>query len=160
MNINEKGIELIKSFEGFQQIPYKLAGEPFWTVGWGHHSRDINPTRKYTKEECEKFLLDDLKRFEDHVTFVDYAGAYFFNENEFSALVSFAYNCGNINGLTNHAKRSREDIRKSILKYCYDSAGNLLKGLERRRKAELELFNTPVNDQGEGWLYESLNEIR
>ena len=160
MNINEKGLNLIKSFEGFQSVPYKLAGEQFWTVGFGHHSKDINPARKYTKEECEKFLNDDLKRFEEHVEFVDYAGAYFFNENEFSALVSFAYNCGNINGLTNYAKRTRDEIRKSILKYCYDSAGNLLKGLERRRKAELELFNTPVDDVGENWLNDSLNEIR
>lgn len=158
MNINEKGLELIKSFEGYREKPYKLAGEPFYTVGYGHHSRDVDPTHIYTLEECEAFLLEDLKRFEDHVTFVDYAGGYFFNENEFSALVSFAYNCGNINGLTNHAKRDREQIRKSMLKYCYDSAGNLLKGLERRRKTELELFNTPV--EAADWLYDSLEEIR
>ena len=158
MQINERGLALIKSFEGYQSKPYKLAGEPFWTVGYGHHSRDVDPKKEYTTEECEKLLLADLKRFEDHVTVVDYAGGYFFNENEFSALVSFAYNCGNINGLTNHAKRDREQIRKAMLKYCYDSAGNLLKGLERRRKAELELFNTPV--EAADWLYDSLGEIR
>lgn len=160
MNINEKGLELIKSFEGYREKPYKLAGEPYYTVGYGHHSRNVDPTRIYSKAECEAFLLEDLKRFEDHVTFVDYAGGYFFNENEFSALVAFAYNCGNINGLTNHAKRSRAEIRTKMLAYCYDSAGNLLKGLQRRRKAELALFDMPVEDQGDNWLYDSLGEIR
>ena len=70
-------------------------------------------------------------------------GKYMFNQNEFDALVSFAFNIGSIHKLTDKGMRSREEIRKHWLLYN-KSGGKVLEGLTKRRIKELELFNTPV----------------
>ena len=157
MKINDAGLRLIKEFEGFRNKPYLLGGEVYYTVGWGHHGKDINPNKVYTLEECETFLKNDLIRFETNVN--KYVDDYNFNENEFSALVSFAYNIGSVDGLLNWGKRSRDVIRAKIPQYCQDSLGHILEGLHRRRLAELKLFNTPVDadlDERGDWLYDPL----
>jgi len=145
MKINDKGLRLIKEFEGFRTKPYQLNGEPFYTVGWGHYGKDVNKNRIYSLEECEELLRKDLIRFETNVN--KYVDDYDFNENEFSALVSFAYNIGSVDGLLNWGKRTRNEIRIKIPQYCQDSLGHILEGLHQRRLKELELFNTPVEPE-------------
>ena len=158
MKINDAGLRLIKEFEGFRSMPYKLAGEKYFTVGYGHYGPDVNGSRIYSLEECNELLEKDLKWFENKVS--EYDEDYHFNSNEFSALVSFAYNIGSIDGLTNFGKRSRAEIRAKIPQYCQDSLGHILEGLHRRRLAELKLFNTPVDDDEDNkWLYDSLAEL-
>src|SRR5699024_3614070 len=63
--------------------------------------------------------------------------------NQFDALVSFAYNVGNIDQLTANGTRSVEQIRAKLPEYVY-SGGVKLGGLVRRRAAEKALFDTPV----------------
>lgn len=87
-----------------------------------------------------------MKSAENKVNAIDALGGYHFNENEYSALVSFCFNVGNVKQLTGNGKKTRDKIRTDILLYKKATVNGkkvTLKGLEERRKAELKLFNTP-----------------
>lgn len=143
MKVSENSINLIKEFEGYKLKPYKLAGEEYYTVGYGHYGADVNPDKKYTKKEVEALLISDLQRFETGV--LRYDRIYHWSQNEFDALVSFAYNVGSIDGLTSKGSRSREQIAYFMRKYVKGSDGKTLEGLVRRREKERELFLTPAS---------------
>lgn len=143
MTISKKGIELIKLFEGFREKAYKaVKTEEYYTIGYGHYGTDVKRGQVITAAQGEQLLANDLKKFENKVN--EYCNRYNFNQNEFDALVSFAYNIGSIDQLTDNGKRTRADIRLHWLEYN-KSGGKVIKGLTTRRTKELELFNTPVN---------------
>ena len=138
MTTNDKGIKLIKSFEGLRLKAYKaLPTEKYFTIGYGHYGADVKEGQTITEAEAEKMLRADLQKYEGKVN--KYT-AYNWNANEYSALVSFAYNVGNIDGLTKKGERSREEIKKVWTSYS-KAGGKELPGLLRRREAELKLFN-------------------
>ena len=143
MNISENCINLIKEFEGYKLKPYKLAGEEYYTVGYGHYGADVKPNKKYTKKEVEALLYEDVQRFMTGV--LRYDKLYHFNQNELDALVSFAYNVGSIDGLTAKGSRSRKEIAYFMRKYVKGANGQTLEGLVKRREKERELFLTPVS---------------
>lgn len=138
MMINNKGIALIKSFEGLRLKAYKaIPTEKYFTIGYGHYGADVKEGQTITESEAEKLLRADLQKYEGKV---NKYSAYNWNDNEYSALVSFAYNIGNIDGLTKKGERSREEIKKVWKSYC-KAGGKEIPGLVRRREAELKLFN-------------------
>jgi GH24 family phage-related lysozyme (muramidase) len=138
MKTNEAGIALIKSFEGCKLTAYKpVKTEKYWTIGYGHYGADVKKGMKITQKQAEDFLRKDLEKFEKAVN----ALRTDFNENQFSALVSFAYNCGvgNLNKLC--TGRTKPEIGSKML--LYDKAGGKsIAGLTRRRRAEYALYNT------------------
>ena len=146
MKINEKGLEIIKYFEGCRLKAYKCpAGVP--TIGYGH-TRGVKIGDKITQEQAEQYLKEDLKVYETHV--MSFNDKYNWSSNEFSAMVSFAFNIGSITQLTARGTRSKEEIADKML--LYDSAGGKrLTGLGARREKERELFLTPdeivLNDE-------------
>ena len=133
---------MIKEFESCKYKPYKLPGEQYYTVGFGHYGADVNPNKKYTKKEVEALLSSDLLRFTQGV--LRYEKIYHFNQNELDSLVSFAFNVGSIDGLTSKGSRSREQIAYFMRKYVKGSDGKTLEGLVKRREKERDLFLTPV----------------
>lgn len=142
MTTSKQGVELIKAFEGFREKSYKaVSTEKYYTIGYGHYGADVKRGQTITVEQGDQLLVDDLKKFEAKVN--EYSSRYNFNQHEFDALVSFAYNIGSIDQLTDNGKRSRADIRAHWLEYN-KSGGKVIKGLVTRRTKELELFNTPV----------------
>ena len=139
MKTSEKGIELIISFEGFCPKAYKcLESEKYYTIGYGHYGKDVKKTDTITKEKAIDLLKKDLLVFESKVNKYN---KYDFNQNEFDALVSFAYNVGNIDGLTKDGTRTKEEIAKCITLYN-KSGGKVINGLKKRREKEKELFLT------------------
>ena len=138
MKISEKGIELIKQFEGCKLTAYKDAVGVL-TIGYGH-TGDVKPNQKITQKKADELLKADLHRFEVHVS--EYRKKYKFTQNEFDALVSFAFNIGNINQLTKYGKRNKGQIADAILLYN-KAGGKVLNGLVKRRKAEHDLFISP-----------------
>lgn len=139
MNTSANGISLIKQFEGCKLTAYKaVASEKYYTIGYGHYGADVTKGMTITAAKATSLLKTDLKKFE---TAVSKYSAYNFNQNEFDALVSFAYNVGNIDGLTRNGTRDRAAIREVWTKYN-KSGGKALAGLTKRRVAELALFNT------------------
>lgn len=149
MKTSQKGIDLIKSFEGRRLDAYKCPAG-VWTIGYGH-TGNVHKGMAITQEAAEAFLREDLVKFELKVG--KYDSAYRWNQNEFDALVSFAYNVGSIDQLTDRGRRSREAIAEKILQYN-KAGGKALNGLIRRRKEERALFlapcgKTPGNGAGQ-----------
>lgn len=144
MTTSERGIELIKTFEGFSASAYKcVPSEEYYTIGYGHYSPSVKASDTISMRDAEKLLKDDLAYYEMQVDV--WNEKYHFNTNEYDALVSFAYNIGSISQLTQYGKRTKAEIADAMLLYVHDGAGNTLEGLVRRREAERELFLTPVN---------------
>ena len=135
--INKSGLNLIKKYEGCKLTTY-ICPAGVLTIGYGHTEKDVKPNQTITKKKAISLLKKDLARFERHVQSYNYI--YEWTDNEFSALVSFAYNIGNIDQLTAYGKRTRSQIRSAMLKYV-KANGKTLLGLVKRRKAELKLFN-------------------
>ena len=139
MKTSQEGIDLIKSFEGFRSQAYRpVITEKYLTIGYGHYGPDVHMGQTITKEQAEALLRKDVERFEKNVNKWDYT--YDFNQNEFDALVSFAYNIGSIDQLTAQGKRSRQEIADKMLLYVHGAGGIKLQGLVKRRQMERELF--------------------
>ena len=135
--INKSGLNLIKKYEGCKLTSY-ICPAGVLTIGYGHTGKDVKPNQTITKKKAISLLKKDLARFERHVQSYNYI--YEWTDNEFSALVSFAYNIGNIDQLTAYGTRTRSQIRSAMVKYV-KANGKTLQGLVKRRKAELKLFN-------------------
>lgn len=137
MRTSKNGIEMIKKFEGLRLHAYKCPAGVY-TIGYGH-TGSVAPNMKISKETAEKFLIDDLKKFENHVNEYNVKYKYRFTQNQFDALVSFAFNIGNIKQLTANGTRNKKTIAEKMLLYV-KAGGVTLKGLVNRRKAEHDLF--------------------
>lgn len=136
--ISVNGLNLIKSFERCRLKAYKaLSTEKFYTIGYGHYGADVLPNLRITQYQAELLLLKDLARFCAAVNKYDYK--YKWTQNEFDALVSFAYNIGNIDQLTAKGTRTKSQIADKIPAYC-KSGKKVIPGLVRRRAAERALF--------------------
>lgn len=140
MKTNENGKNLIKSFESCRLNAYKDATGTL-TIGWGHTGTidgiPIYDGLTISQQKADELFDMDLERFENHVN--GYHDKYNFTSNEFSALVSFAYNVGSITQLTAKGTRTKTQIANAMLKYVY-SKGVKLKGLVNRRTKERNLF--------------------
>lgn len=133
MHISEKGLRLIKNFEGCRLTAYKCSAG-VWTIGWGH-TAGVKQGMTITQKQADDMLKTDLVVYENHVKSLKRE----FNQNEFDALVSFCYNCG-IGSLKTLCKnRTNAQIAEALLLYN-KAGGRVLEGLNRRRKAERELF--------------------
>lgn len=150
MKTSQRGIDLIKKFEGCRLTSYKDA-VGVWTIGYGH-TAGVKSGDKITEEEAEYLLKHDLDIYEEKV---NKYSKYGWNQNQFDALVSFAYNIGSIDQLTSNGRRSINTISSKILEYN-KAGGKKLEGLVRRRKAEKELFDEPVETFNE----ECVSEVK
>lgn len=141
--INKNGLDIIKYYEGLELKAYK---DPvgILTIGYGHTGDDVFEGQTITSTQAELLLQHDLERFEKGVDAIIEKQV---NDNQFSAVVSFAYNVG----LTN---LSTSTLLKCINKGWFDKAaleferwnhagGKVLNGLTARRKAERDLFLKP-----------------
>ena len=143
MRINQAGFELIKRFEGEWLTSY-LCPAGVWTIGFGHTGSDVRPGMSITHAQAEEMLERDISRFEDGVA---RAVTVPISGNQFSALVSFAFNVGlgAIRRSTLLRKLNSGDSAGAAHEFLrWDkSGGRVLPGLTRRRLAERELFETP-----------------
>ena len=137
MKTSQRGINLIKQFEGVRLTAYKCPAGVY-TIGYGH-TRGVQRGMRITEEEASAFLASDLLNSEKAVE--RYDSVYHWNQNEFDALVSFTFNCGatNLRALLRNGRRNRSQIAE-ILPLYRKAGGKVLKGLERRRAAEKALF--------------------
>ena len=137
MKTSQRGINLIKQFEGVSLAAYKCPAGVY-TIGYGH-TRGVKRGMKITEEEASAYLTADLLNSEKAVE--RYDSVYHWNQNEFDALVSFTFNCGatNLRALLRNGRRNRSQIAETLPLYR-KAGGKVLKGLERRRAAEKALF--------------------
>lgn len=149
-SISKVGIDLIKSFEGCYLKAYKCPAG-VWTIGWGT-TEPINGVKPHegmviTQQQADDLLIKNLKAYENAVNkYVTYS----INQNQFDALVSFAYNCGNgaLKTSTLLKKLNAGDIEEAANEFLrWNKAnGKVLKGLTRRREAERKLFLQEIDE--------------
>ena len=153
--ISDEGLNLIKSFEGCHLTAYddlqpkvnlapstKIKGT--LTIGWGH-TGNVKIGQTITQDEADTLLLKDLTKSISYVNnsaYVQFTDQ--LNQNQFDALVSFCFNCGqsNLKSLCNN--RTVNQIPDKILLYN-KSKGIVLPGLTRRRQAEKQLYEKAVD---------------
>lgn len=136
------GIALIKQYEGLRLTTYKDAvGIP--TIGYGHVENPIPPggTRTITAEDAEQILREDLQRFEHDVNNMLTVEV---TQNQFDALVSFAFNLGpaNLKSSTLLRKVNSGGFNGAAEEFpkWNHAGGQVLAGLTARRNAEKNLF--------------------
>jgi lysozyme len=145
---SENGINLIKSFEGFSSKPY-LCPAKICTIGYGATfypgGKKVTMTDAVITEGQATDLLANML-----VSFEKYVDSYCVDtitQNQFDALVSFAYNLGpsslKSSTLLKKVNTNPEDesIRLEFMKWV-KAGGKTLKGLVRRREAEANLYFT------------------
>jgi lysozyme len=173
MRFNDNGTQLVCHFESLHDGDLSAIGaqpkmDPvgIWTVGYGHALWNVAEKRWYkgdkdkaavykmypslTEPEARILLKTDIPQYEQAV--LKMIRRRDLSENEFSALVSFAYNCGthyqNALGMWVPYKIwSLVDKRVSVSEmYNYwctsviKGGGKILAGLVRRRKSEAMLY--------------------
>lgn len=105
-----------------------------WTIGYGH-TAGVKKGQVITQAQADSFLRDDLAKYEKYVISTGLS----LNQNQFDALVSFAYNCGQGNLKKLIKGRTLAEIADAMLLYN-KGGGKVLAGLVKRRKAEQQLF--------------------
>ncbi len=142
MQISEKGLELIKLYEGFCPTPY-LCPAGKLTIGYGHV---IVSGEKFldgiiAREKAEILLKQDVSMAEDVVTDLVIIGLL---QNQFDALVSFVYNVGSKafekSTLLRLLNKNKLELATGQFSKWIFAGGVAQKGLIRRRDAEKLMF--------------------
>lgn len=140
--IGQAGLALIKQFEGCRLAAYQCSAG-VWTIGYGH-TAGVHKGMKITQAQADKYLKQDVAKFEKYINNLSYVPfTAQLNQNQFDALVSFAFNLGQGNVKKMCTGRTINQIPSAMQQYC-KAAGKTLPGLQRRRKAEAALYNKKV----------------
>lgn len=145
MNISETGLDLIKAFEGLRLTAY-VCPAGVLTIGYGSTGSHVKPGMRITEEEADALIEKDLERFEHGVESLVKVEI---SQNEFDALVSFAFNLGlgalGQSTLLRLLNQSKYMEAAAQFKRWDKAGGKTLAGLTRRRLAEAALF------RGDDW---------
>ena len=147
MNISNKGIELIKKFEGCRLKAYQDSVN-VWTIGYGH-TEGVHEGMEISQHQADIMLGSDLVKYANYIN--EYVTVSL-NPNQFDALTSWVYNLGPTNlrnstmlKVLNAGKYS--EVPYQMIRWI--RAGGLIsKGLTRRREAEARLFED-INEQAD-----------
>jgi lysozyme len=139
MKISEKGINIIKKFEGCKLTSYKCPAG-VWTIGYGH-IRNVHKGAVITQQQAEELLKQDLSVYEAGVNAMQLN----VNQNQYDALISFAFNLGlSALGKSTLLKKIRLNANDITIKYEFmkwvNAGGKQCYGLVKRRQAECDLY--------------------
>lgn len=144
MQLGDRGVDLIKGFEGFRSRPYRDA-VGVWTIGYGS-TRGVGPgTAPVSQSQAEARLRAEVDAtYGKAVNGIDGL-----NQNQYDALTSFVYNVGPGGigpgtGIGKALRAKRWNAAADELLKWDKAGGRALPGLTRRRRAERKLFLTPV----------------
>lgn len=148
MKLSKKGLDLICSFEGYLTKQKDGSCKAYkcpagvWTIGWGC-TEGVTPNTHWTRAEADERFHAELAKFEKAV---DRLVKVPLNQNQYDALVSFSYNCGEgaLSKSTLLKKLNKSDYAGACKQFAsWDKGGGrVLRGLTRRRAAEAALFAT------------------
>lgn len=142
LRINDAGLQIIKDSEGLRLESYALGGRDY--IGYGHQLQPGEPRGPITEAEAERLLREDVKAAETGVRMLLTRPA---NENQFSAMVSLAYNKG-VYGFAETgvlAKFNDGDIQGAADDFRnHTGRDGVIQHLVERREKERTLFLTPA----------------
>jgi len=140
--LDQAGINLIKSFEGWKPCYYlDVAGKA--TIGYGHlivAGDPYKPGSCISQQAGEALLAKDASRF---VSCVNGMGVNL-NQNQFDALVSFSYNlgCGALSSIKPLIAAGNYAAVCPKMKQYVNAGGKVVQGLVNRRAQECNVFNS------------------
>lgn len=140
MHINQDGLDLIKHYEGCRLTSYQDS-VGVWTIAYGHTGDDVGPNVVWDQDQANNALKADCERIERGVEELLTVTP---TDNQFSALVCFAYNVGVGNLAHSHLLALFNDgdvdgAADQFLRWTH-AGGVVLPGLVKRREAERQLF--------------------
>ncbi|HBL7126824.1 lysozyme [Enterobacter asburiae] len=144
MQTSDKGISLIKQFEGCKLTAYQDS-VGVWTIGYGWtqpvDGKPIRAGMTIKQETAERLLKTGLVSYESDVSRLVKVGL---TQGQFDALVSFTYNLGarSLSTSTLLRKLNAGDYAGASDEFLRwnKAGGKVLNGLTRRREAERALF--------------------
>lgn len=145
MKTSNKGIELIKQFEGLRLKAYRDSGGK-WTIGYGH-TGGVKSGDVITAQQANDFLIQDIKTAENAINGLNLN----LTQNQFDALVSFVFNVGTGNFGTSTLRKkllkNPDDptIRDEFNRWIYITVNGVKKPSTwqiKRRNAEANLYFT------------------
>lgn len=141
--ISQAGLDLIKQFEGCRLTAYQCSAG-VWTVGYGH-TAGVHKGMKITQAQADAYLKQDVAKFEKYVNNASYVPfTDKLNQNQFDALVSFAFNLGQGNLMKLCKGRTINQVPAVMPQYC-KANGKPLTALKTRRAKEAALYRKPVS---------------
>ncbi len=155
--ITVTGAAIVKAFESCLK-PVEVNGETVYqaylcpagvqTIGWGHtndHGTKFNITTRWTRDQCDREFVSDMKVFEDHVDKLAKVPLTYWERD---ALISWSYNCGGptSSGVWTALNTGRKNEVPERLARWNKGGGRVLNGLVRRRKSEGLLFQGKITD--------------
>ena len=154
LKISHAGLELIKAFESCLRPTkdgmFATYIDPVGvrTIGWGHtnhHPPRIDMSTRWTQQQCDEALDRDLDIFEEQVNRL---ATIPLEQYQFDALVSWAYNTGGPKHATlwKHLNARRKKPAAQEFLRWNKGGGKVLRGLVRRRKAEMLMFRGDVEE--------------
>ncbi len=144
MNVTDEGLALIRRAEGLRLRSYRDA-VGVWTIGYGHTSAAgepiVKPDQDITEADANAILRRDVEKF---AAGVRKAVLREINDQQFSALVSFAYNVGlgafKSSSVLKAVNAEEFGAVPQRLQLWVKAGGRTLPGLVKRRAAEAALF--------------------
>lgn len=160
MNISDKGLSLIKSFEGYRNKAYQDS-VGIWTIGYGTirypSGAAVRQFDECSDKQAEEFLRHDVKRFVDGLN--KRIGGVSLTQQQFDSLISFVYNLGlaafdsstllkklkvNPNDETIYKYNPAQPEKScEFTKWCM-AGGKVVNGLLRRRMIEADFYNYKI----------------
>lgn len=147
--VNKYGLDTIKFFEGLELKAYRCPAG-YLTIGYGHLVKQGEP-KVITEQQAEDYLREDVQETAKNVSHLLRVET---TDNQFSALVSFAYNLGvtALEGSTLLKMHNEGNTRGAGLQFdrwCKARVNGQLRplqGLVRRRDAEEALYTDKITD--------------
>jgi lysozyme len=144
-------IKLVQEFEGcakkradgsIEAYPDPASGGDPWTIGWGTTGPDVKKGVVWTQKQCDDRFTSHLGEFGEKVAKI--LGGSPTTQNQFDAMVSFAYNLGpgNLSSSTLLKKHKAGDYKGAAAEFAKwnKAGGKVMTGLTRRRAAEAALY--------------------
>jgi lysozyme len=139
-SINMDGLGLIERSEGMRLAAYQ-DGKGVWTIGYGH-THDVQKGDVCTVAQAEQWLGEDIASAENAV---EHLVAVPLTDNQFAALVSFAFNVGygafSNSTLLTRLNGGNYTAVPALLKAWVFVGGKVEKGQITRRAAEGTLWS-------------------
>lgn len=144
MEMSKNGMALLKGFEGCELTAYQDS-VGVWTIGYGWtqpvNGKPVSKGMTISQDTADSLLCSGVVQYEKGVTGLVKVAV---NQNQFDALVDFAYNLGvkALEGSTLLKKLNAGDYAGAADEFpkWNKAGGKVLNGLVKRRAAERSLF--------------------
>ncbi|QNM98958.1 lysozyme [Chitinimonas koreensis] len=140
MKISQRGLDLICRFEGLRLTAY-LCPAGVLTIGYGHTGPDVHERMTITEAQARALLEADANRFAAEVADMLTINT---SQDQFDALVSFAYNVGapKLRGSTLLRRHNAGRFSDAASQFAVwnKAGGKVLAGLEARRRDEAMMY--------------------